>query len=118
MTPDELAAFKARLGRMRDELLATETMAREAAQTVVLDQSSVGRLSRMDAMQAQAIAVETQARNQRRLRDIAAALVRIESGDYGDCIDCGEPIDPRRIDYDPAVRLCIACAERGDRTMP
>jgi DnaK suppressor protein len=47
------------------------------------------------------------------LREIDEALVRIESGDYGVCEDCDEPIDPARLEAIPETRLCIACAEQA-----
>lgn len=115
MEHDELVVFRQRLEAMKCELLSVAATAHDAAQTVVLDQSSVGRLSRMDAMQAQAIAVETQARMKQQLRNIDAALARIARGEYGECIDCGEPIASRRLGFDPSVALCIVCAGKREK---
>ncbi len=69
----------------------------------------------MDALQAQAMSQETRRRRAIRLGRIDAALQRIADGDYGDCIRCGEPIHPQRLDFDPAVLLCIACANDDER---
>jgi DnaK suppressor protein len=44
------------------------------------------------------------------LARIAAALARIESGEYGWCARCGEPIAPGRLAPDPALPTCVACA--------
>jgi DnaK suppressor protein len=41
---------------------------------------------------------------------LAAALARIDAGDWGDCTRCGEPIDPRRLAAQPEAALCISCA--------
>ncbi|MHA6299989.1 TraR/DksA family transcriptional regulator [Devosia sp. CAU 1758] len=41
------------------------------------------------------------------------ALRRLESGEFGDCRDCGEPTALRRLEIDPAASLCIACAQRN-----
>lgn len=75
-----------------------------------LDQSKVGRLSRMDALQSQAVAQASAARRAEMMRNVDAALARMDSGDYGDCARCDEPIDPRRLAADPTARHCIRCA--------
>lgn len=86
----------------------------DAARPVVLDQSRVGRLSRMDAMQMQEMAAAVDRRGQARMLRIEAALARIEAGEYGLCLSCEEPIAPRRLDSDPTATLCIACATAGE----
>lgn len=78
--------------------------------TVELDQSRVGRLSRMDAMQGQAMSQEAQRRREQELRQITAALKRIETGDYGYCVDCDKSIAEARLEIDPATRRCVVCA--------
>lgn len=84
----------------------------ESSGVVELDQSRVGRLSRMDAMQAQEMALETARRNRLELGRIEQALKRLEKGEYGYCLECGEAIDPRRLAVDPAATRCIECADR------
>lgn len=39
------------------------------------------------------------------------ALMRIENGEYGVCIDCGEPISERRLEHFPYAARCISCQE-------
>ena len=89
--------------QMRDKLLAMQSeiaslaeSADESAATVELDQSKVGRLSRMDALQAQAMAQASVERREQALRNIAVALQRIEDDEYGECVACDEPINPKR----------------------
>ena len=84
----------------------------QGARPVDLDQSSVGRLSRMDALQGQAMSVEAQRRRKLALVRLAAARKRFEGGDWGMCLDCGEAIAEGRLEHDPAVTLCIECARR------
>ena len=81
---------------------------------VELDQQSVGRLSRMDALQGQAMALETERRRAEEIRRIEAALVRLEDGEYGYCIACGDDIDPKRLKFDLSIPTCIDCA-KGNR---
>lgn len=109
----DLKAVKARLEERRDQLLHLAESSEESRRPVELDQTRVGRLSRMDALQDQAMQLETGRRRDAELKRIAAALERIEVDDYGFCLSCGEEIAPRRLDLDPTVSLCIDCAEAG-----
>lgn len=77
---------------------------------VALDQQSVGRLSRMDAMQRQSMEIATEERRQRRLKALSVALRQIEAGDFGYCLKCDEEIAVGRLTVDPAVTVCIECA--------
>jgi DnaK suppressor protein len=95
---------------MRDDLLAREPGSRAATDTVTLDQASVGRLSRMDALQGQQMARETERRRAQLLQRVEGALRRLEAAEFGECHGCGEMIDPRRLDADPTSTRCIACA--------
>ena len=106
--------MKRKLIEMREELERLAATGDASAAVVELDQARVGRLSRMDAMQAQAMAQASGQRRETMLRDIAAALKRIDDGDYGTCENCDEPINPKRLEVDPAVRLCIDCASASE----
>lgn len=77
--------------------------------TVVLDQQSVGRLSRMGALQQQAMAKATHQRRSQERAKLRAALSRLDDGSFGFCSDCGEAIDPRRLALSPTVILCMDC---------
>jgi DnaK suppressor protein len=107
----QLESLREQLLRQRDELASQDETSREDTEPVELDQARVGRLSRMDAMQAQAMAQEAERRRQRHLEAIGGALRRIETGDYGVCFACGEEIDLRRLQADPTNTRCIRCAE-------
>lgn len=74
---------------------------------VALDQTQQGRLSRMDAMQQQAMAAETQRRRRLEVKLIEAALARLEAGEYGYCVTCGEAIEPQRLALDAATPFCL-----------
>ena len=109
--PDlDLDAIREALEAERTALLELSTAAADERRPVELDQQSVGRLSRMDAMQVQAMAQAVEARRQGRLQRIEAALQRIEDGDYGYCLDCGEDIPAKRLAIDPIVERCVDCA--------
>jgi DnaK suppressor protein len=101
-----------KLLKLRAELQAIAETADESAAVVELDQTKVGRLSRMDALQAQAMAKASSERREHMLRKIEAALKRIDNDEYGDCKDCDEPINPKRLEFDPTSVLCIDCASK------
>lgn len=113
MTEAEIAVFASRLRAARAELTHLRDGSAGARAAVELDQTSVGRLSRMDAMQAQSMALATERRRAAERARIDQALSRIEEGSFGDCVMCGEPIAPKRLDLDPAVPTCLDCAARG-----
>lgn len=99
--------------RLLDRLVQLEEEARisEADRAPVsLDQESVGRLSRMDAIQVQAMALAAERRRQAEKDRIAAALRRLDEGDFGWCTACGEEIAEGRLEHDPSAALCISCA--------
>jgi DnaK suppressor protein len=102
--------YREALLALKETLLKAQETGDQAEQTVELDQSRVGRLSRMDAMQAQAMSKETGRRRRQQLLQIEAALKRIEEDDYGYCQECGENIAPARLEVDPTALLCISCA--------
>ncbi len=107
----DLQRFKALLKKQKLDLLKADETGREAEEVIELDQARVGRLSRMDAMQAQSMSLETGRRRRAQLMQIDAALDRIKCGEYGECFECGELINPGRLTATPSVRLCISCAE-------
>lgn len=92
------------------ELKAASEDSREDRAPVELDQTRQGRLSRMDAMQGQAMAQASEARRVQQIARLKGALLRLERGEFGECLECGEAIAEARLRNDPAVTLCIGCA--------
>lgn len=105
----DVIRYERRLREALEDLAAQETLGAEGRKTVELDQQAVGRLSRMDALQGQAMARATAARRAAETSRIEAALARIREGEYGYCTDCGEEMPARRLDLDPAVARCVSC---------
>lgn len=99
-----------RLLDLKDETEKLSLDATENRKPVALDQQSVGRLSRMDSLQVQAMDKAQEIGRQKLLLKIKAALARIYDGDYGYCTRCDEEISDKRLDLDPATPLCITCA--------
>ena len=107
----DLDALKGKLLETQAALEGLRDAGDDAAATVELDQTRQGRLSRMDAMQAQAMSVAANRRRAQQLSRVRSALARMEAGDYGWCSECGEPIDPRRLASVPEALYCAACAD-------
>ena len=101
---------KQRLESKREELLELSNISSEARNTVELDQQSVGRLSRMDAMQQQAMAEALERTRQRDLVRIDQAQLRLTDGEYGYCVECGNEIPDGRLAIDPMAERCVNCA--------
>jgi DnaK suppressor protein len=112
----DLAAARSELEALRERVIAAAEQGAEAAQPVELDQQRIGRLSRMDALQGQEMARAAERRRGLELRKIDAALARIDAGDYGWCVRCGEEIAAERLRLDPAVPVCIDCAQGSTET--
>lgn len=113
MSDNRMSAFRARLLALRQELLQSRHDAADDIKPVVLDQAAVGRVSRVDALQMQHMALHVARRRDERLALVDGALKRIDKGTYGFCVECEESIDARRLQADPTALRCIKCAERN-----
>ena len=99
-----------RLTTRLTELDESHAASSDARRPVTLDQQSVGRLSRMDALQMQSMAQCQERRRHVEKDRVEAALMRLESGEYGYCAVCGDEIGLKRLEFDPAATTCIRCA--------
>jgi len=103
--------------RLQERLEALEQgMAASAddRKPVVLDQTRFGRLSRMDAMQQQAMSQAAGRMASVEKQRIKQALRRIEEDEFGYCLNCGEEIAEKRLNFDPSAALCIECAQAAE----
>ena len=107
--------YRKQLLQMREEILANAATTDAQAVVVELDQSKVGRLSRMDAMQVQAMAQAAVRRRHQQLQRIELAMQKLEDDAFGLCSQCDERINPRRLELDPTVLTCITCAEQSEQ---
>lgn len=93
------------------QLKAENARGQEGQNVVTLDQQSVGRLSRQDALLSQSMAKATQARRNGLAMRLMQALKRLKTDEFGYCDDCGEEIAVKRLEFDPSVTRCISCAK-------
>ncbi|MFP7570830.1 TraR/DksA family transcriptional regulator [Marivita sp. S2033] len=110
MNETERARFRADILARLEDLAAEDTLGRGAQSVVSLDQQSVGRLSRQDALLNQSMAKASQSRRDRLRTALHAALDRLNHGTFGECEDCGEEIAHKRLELDPTATRCIECA--------
>ena len=109
------AKFRPRLEETLAKLMAERDATAEGRAPVQLDQQSVGRLSRMDAMQMQQMALAADRQRNGQIGRIRNALDRMARGEFGYCVACGNDIPDARLEADPSVHLCVACASAKSR---
>ncbi len=110
LTASELAELRTELERELARIVRSMQTSRDAARPVQLDQTSVGRLSRMDAIQNQHMSADLHSRQEARHALIVDALDRIAQGTYGRCLRCGTNIPFGRLIVFPEARTCAACS--------
>ena len=115
MPESDLEMMRKTLTRRLEEVRRSIDDTAASRKPVQLDQTSVGRLSRMDSMQMQAMALAEERMRNQEIERIKGALMRIDSGDFGYCLTCGEEIAPKRLAVDPTSATCIRCASGTDR---
>ena len=114
MSPQEVEALTTVLQKLRRELDTQTTFLEPATKPVPLDQQSVGRLSRMDAIAQQQMDSARAHQCAEHLRAVIVALSRVESGDYGYCRECDEAIGYPRLAAKPETGLCLACQQKQE----
>ncbi len=102
--------LRAELTARLKELHSMSADTKDDRKPVELDQTSVGRLSRVDALQGQAMAMAQEKRRYDEIKRIEAAIRRIDEDEYGYCVKCGEAIDAARLAVDATIPTCIKCA--------
>lgn len=109
MTPEKIKFYKERIHALRTEINDDLNKKNDGEKVVELD-TSIGRLSRMDAMQGQQMALELRRRKEQHLMRLDSALARIKKGTYGACGKCKKLINEERLEIQPDAVLCIQCA--------
>ena len=109
MDVDRLAYFRKRLEELEREIREDMDANPEDSGVVELD-SSIGRLSRMDALQSQQMALELKRRQENQLLRIENAFKRLAKGHYSLCGKCKKPIEEDRLEVFPDTATCVRCA--------
>jgi DnaK suppressor protein len=111
MDAAQLEHYRTILFQLRDELRSSLSQVLAATSPVSPDKA-IGRLTRLEAMQSQQMALEMKRRQEGRLRLVELALEKIKKGVYGTCLRCEEEIAPNRLKAHPETPVCVRCAER------
>lgn len=96
--------LKERQQQLREQLKAIE----QSARPVDLG-GAFGRLSRMDAMQQQQMALSSKKQIETNLALVEQALKRLSAGEYGVCLKCEGPINEKRLQAKPEAPFCTRC---------
>jgi len=110
LTADQVALLRAELERILVRLKKSMKVTRETLRPATLDQTSVGRLSRIDTLQNQSMARNLGDREEQKLAAVVAALARLDRGEYGNCSECGGAIGFDRLMVFPESPICQRCA--------
>ncbi|MEZ4270980.1 MAG: TraR/DksA C4-type zinc finger protein [Myxococcota bacterium] len=109
LTHEQRDSLYEQLIAARNMLVSVMEEAADSTRPVELDQSAVGRLSRMDAIQGQQMAKASLRNHAVRLKLVAQALRTFDGGDYGMCRRCEEPIGFQRLQACPEAPFCLNC---------
>ena len=101
--------WREKLKKKRADLELLSAAGQEAQAPVELDQTRVGRLSRMDDMQRQAMHRAIAARREQAVMRISSAIERLDDGEFGYCLKCGDAIAEKRLELDPSTLHCTDC---------
>src|SRR5207244_8520631 len=110
MTKTELNKFKKILENKQDEL---ERIVRNR-DAITIEKSADARHEVQHAAERE-LAIRNLDRESNLLRNVRAALRRIEEGTFGVCLHCEEDISPKRLAAVPWTAFCIQCQEIADR---
>lgn len=113
LSDNELRYFEELLKKRELETLEQLNSSADSAQPVSMD-NSIGRLTRMDAIQQQQMALHTKGRLELQLVRIRTALRRVSDGKFGECVKCDEPINRQRLEIAPENPVCMQCLKRSE----
>lgn len=112
LTPQQIEHYRALMKQqLKETVAALELSAANDTGTVQLDQTRVGRLSRMDAMQQHAMSLSLKDRLLRNRRRLEAALERANNGSFGLCCGCEDELEIERLENEPATPFCADCQD-------
>lgn len=113
LTNDQRSILKTALDLLEEELKDLLSTTEAGAKPVMLKDNQ-GRLSRMDELHNQSILVANRTVTSNRLKAILRAKQRLETGGYGFCTSCEEPIAFNRLEAYPEASMCIECQSNNE----
>lgn len=95
-----------KIEEMEDEIIRLEDMTQP-----ISPENSLGRVSRMDAINNKSVAEASLRSVRRRLDKLKDAITKIDEVGFGDCIRCKRPIPMARLMFMPESNKCVRCAD-------
>ena len=115
LTITQITHFQITLESLKEELQEQINQGKDSIGVVTLDQTLIGRLSRMDAIQQQNMAISNHTSAALRLKKVQIALNAIQKKEYGYCNKCHDAIGYARLEAQPEANLCINCQDKADQ---
>lgn len=115
LTQRQMEDFRRRLQAAKEAADALLESSAAGSKPVEASGSTIGRLTRMDAIQVQAMEQMNRRQLEIRRQQVEAALRSFEDGTYGLCRNCRGPIALQRLEALPEAPFCMACQERFER---
>lgn len=109
ITPEQKQQLHEELLRTLTRLERSVTRHGSASRPAEMDQTCIGRLSRIEALQNQSFTQGLKEREKIRFEQVLDALRRIEDGSYGICAACKVAIPSERLLVFPETRTCTRC---------
>ncbi len=114
LSPKQTSLIESDLKQLQLELKQQLGLSKESTDVVVLDQTSVGRVSRVDALQQQSMALSLQRTAMGKLKRVEVALAELQEGVFGYCQQCDEAIGFARLQIQPESKYCLNCQSAID----
>lgn len=109
MERNQQSPFRPLIEKRLEEIEAQLKESSENTAAIAPDKA-IGRLSRLDSMQMQQMALAAKQRLQNERTRLIEARRRLDMGRYGSCLRCGQDIALERLEYQPDAIFCIRCA--------
>ena len=111
MTQEELKKLEKEIKEMIRQL-KLEIIALEESAAPVAPENSIGRISRMDAINNKSVAEAALRSSRKKLNQLRLALTKIDEPGFGTCKLCKGPIPTPRLMFMPESTRCVKCADR------
>lgn len=109
MKKAEMNKYRASLLAKREEIMRNPRLRNEIC--IVRSSDELDRIQLAGEREFAVLALERESKS---LTQVGAALRRIEGGEFGICIECEEPISPKRLAAVPWAECCLRCQEMRD----
>ena len=109
MTEQEKQTFKTKL---LETITSTEAKIEDLKEATkpIAPENAIGRISRMDAINNKSVSEAALRIARRKLAKLQHALTKMDEPDFGNCSNCGKPIQVKRLMFMPQSTQCVRCA--------